>query len=58
MEPCCQDGQNLVTHQGPAPGTMIQVCQICHRRHYTMTADPGTLTVKLGAILKAGAPNA
>ena len=51
MEPCCQIASNLKPDPEQAkPGLVVNVCQVCNRRHFELTVDPGKFGLRLASI--------
>jgi len=52
---CCKDPANREDGPGPrggevAEGLSVTHCQVCGRRHFELTVDPGQLGLKGAAI--------
>jgi hypothetical protein len=43
--PCCSKPQNL-EEKRLAPDLVVRVCKTCGRRHFELTAAPGSLGLK------------
>ena len=49
MEPCCQDETNRVLTESKGDLTIMQ-CQVCLRRHFELTIDPGIIGLRGAAV--------
>ncbi len=59
LNECCADRSNrervyemTVDSEGKGPemASLIEVCKICDRRHYTIQADPGKFGIELSPL--------
>lgn len=45
MEPCCQQASNLASEPTGREDLVLMRCQVCQRRHFGLTMDPGIIGV-------------
>jgi hypothetical protein len=43
IRPCCGDLRNLKLSSERPGGITVRTCQVCHRKHYQMRAEPGVI---------------
>lgn len=46
-ETCCAAATNLMAFPSGQPDLILRVCQVCGRRHFELTVDPGQFGITL-----------
>jgi hypothetical protein len=49
VKACCQNEANLVAQPQTRPDLVVRICDVCGRRHFEATVDPGRLGLRLAA---------
>jgi hypothetical protein len=55
MEPCCTEPSNLRAEPSGADDLVLRRCQICQRRHFELTLNPGVIGLTGAALSRLSA---